>query len=182
MLTQRPHTRPLKLDGTVPDRDPQTHNTPMPRCDSATSLNVLRMNVISGSVVNSRSRRSRWMAQLSCFSVGHRPRGPHASATRCASSLPASGLCQKSCFVLVPFLIPLNLLARYHFASLTRSPATHAQRALLFRGVRQQTCCKWSQHRVQFRWFFQPRVCVSAVRSLVHTLVLLVSTLDCLMF
>ena len=35
-----------------------------------------------------------------------------------------------------------KLVGTFSFASLTQSPATHAQRAILFRCVRQQTCCK----------------------------------------
>ena len=104
---------------------------------------VLKLNVISGAVVNKRSTRSRWMAQLFFSSVGHRPRSPHASATQCASSLPALGLHEKSCFVLVLFWMPPNLLARYH---LHRRPGylllTHNAFFFFFCCVRQQTCCQ----------------------------------------
>ena len=101
MLTQRPHTRLLTLDGTLPDRGAQEteKHDPMPRCDSATLLHVPRMNAIFGSTVGARDLFG-WHNCLALQSdtvhgvLMHRPRGVH-------HSLPALGLCQKSCFVLV---------------------------------------------------------------------------------
>ena len=181
MPTQRHHTRLLSLDG-LPDREPQTDNTL--RCRLVTlplcCTHEPRMNVISGAVVNSRSTRSRWMSQLFCSPVGHRPRNPHASAARCIK--PSSvGTLPEVMFCTCSLLDATKLVGTIPRASLTRSPATHAQRALLFRCVRQQTCCKMVPASCPVSLILSTKG-ASAVRSLVHSLVLVVSMLDCLMF
>ena len=129
---------------------------------SASLLHVLRMNVIFG------ARRQQSEKEISldgttvlAFQSDTVHESPHASATRCASSLPALGLCTRS-HVLCLFSSGCRQ-TRWHDTTCITDPVTSYSRTtrnsfpLVFVS---KLVVKWSQHRVQFRWFFQPQVCV----------------------